>query len=110
MRPTLLSILVVIGPALSQAADQPLRIDQIKLPPGFQIEVYADHVKNARSLALGPEGVVFVGTRSAGNVYALVDSTRHNRADRVLVLASGLENPNGVAFHDGALYVAERSS
>ena len=86
-----------------------LHLDRIKLPPGFRIEVYAQQVKNAREMVLGPGGTLFVSTRREGNVYALLDSRRQNRADRVITLAKGLQNPNGVAFRDGALYVAERS-
>src|ERR1700674_1499434 len=81
-------------------------IERIKLPPGFKIEVYADKVENARSLALGDKGTVFVGTR-ANSVYALVDSNRDGKADQVVTIAAGLNAPNGVAFRDGALYVAE---
>jgi len=58
---------------------------------------------------LAPSGVLFVSTRRAGNVYAVVDSQHRGRADRVITLARGLENPNGVAIHNGALFVAERS-
>jgi glucose/arabinose dehydrogenase len=57
-------------------------------------------------MALGPDGVVFVGSRSAGKVYAVVDIDGDQRADAVHVLAEGLNNPSGVAFRDGALYVA----
>ncbi len=89
------------------AADLPLNL--IKLPPGFSIGVYADGVTNARSLALGDKGTVFVGTRSEGDVYALVDEDRDGRAERKYTIATGLNSPNGVAFRDGALYVAEIS-
>jgi glucose/arabinose dehydrogenase len=78
----------------------------IKLPPGFAIAVYAADVPNARQMALGPAGVVFVGSRSAGKVYAVVDRDGDQRADEVHVLASGLQMPSGIAFRDGALYVA----
>jgi len=102
-----LSIIVWCLPALAARAE--LHLDRIQLPPGFRIEVYADKVKNARQMTLGPSGIVFVSTRREGNVYALVDTGRKNQADRVVTLAKGLQNPNGVAFRDGALYVAERS-
>ena len=62
---------------------------------------------NARSLALGEGGTVFVGTRSEGSVYALVDGDADHKAEKVVRLADGLFAPNGVAFRDGALYVAE---
>jgi glucose/arabinose dehydrogenase len=86
-----------------------LHLDRIKLPPGFRIAVYAENVPNAREMVLAPSGVLFVSTRRAGNVYAVIDSERRNKADRVVTIARGLENPNGVAFRDGALFVAERS-
>lgn len=79
-------------------------LDEISLPQGFRITVYAADVPNARQMALGPPGVVFVGSRSEGKVYAVVDREGGNRA--VHVLASGLNQPSGIAFRDGALYVA----
>ena len=81
-------------------------IGDLTVPPGFRIGVYAAEVPNARQMALGPDGVVFVGSRSAGKVYAVVDIDGDQRADAVHVLAEGLDNPSGVAFRDGALYVA----
>ncbi len=81
-------------------------MSDISLPPGFRITVYAADVPNARQMALGPPGVVFVGSRSEGKVYAVVDRNGKGQADAVHVLASGLREPSGVAFRDGALYVA----
>jgi glucose/arabinose dehydrogenase len=80
----------------------------IKLPPGFKIEVYAENVPNARSMTLSPEGVLFVGTRES-RVYAVVDTNKDYKADNVITIASGLNSPNGVAFRNGSLYVAEIS-
>jgi glucose/arabinose dehydrogenase len=93
------------SPANAQGGALPL--DQIKLPPGFHIAVYAHPVSGARSLALGPKGTVFVGSINAGQVHALVDRDRDGTADAVIRLARGLNMPNGVAVRDGALYVAE---
>ena len=78
----------------------------ISLPPGFKIDVYAN-VPNARSMALSEEGILFVSTRSAGNVYAVLDTNGDHKADAVILIASGLNMPNGVALKDGDLYVAE---
>jgi len=86
-----------------------IRLDSIKLLPGFTIDVYADKVEGARSLALGPDGIVFVGSRSQGKVYALIDRNSDHHADEVAVIAKGLNSPNGVAYHNGSLYVAEIS-
>ena len=79
-------------------------LDELTLPPGFRIAVYAADVPSARQMALGPPGVVFVGSNAAGKVYAVVDRDGGNRT--VHVVASGLNMPSGIAFRDGALYVA----
>ena len=84
-----------------------VQLAKIKLPPGFQIAIYAEGVRNARSLTQSPGGTIFVGTDRAGSVYALRDDNKDGKADRVITVASGLNTPNGVAFRDGALYVAE---
>jgi len=81
-------------------------VGDITLPPGFRIAVYAAAVPNARQMALGPPGIVFVGSRAEGKVYAVVDRDGDQKADAVHVLASGLREPSGLAFRDGALYVA----
>ncbi|MBA3886844.1 MAG: sorbosone dehydrogenase family protein [Acidobacteria bacterium] len=85
------------------------QLSLIKLPDGFSIDVYASGVRNARQMALGDKGTLFVGSRTAGNVYAVVDKDGDHRADQVLTVASGLTSPSGLAFKDGALYVAEIS-
>jgi glucose/arabinose dehydrogenase len=87
-----------------------IQLDRIKLPPGFQIEVWAKDVQDARSLARSDDGkVVFVGNRQGKNVYALRDSNGDGKADQKFTLATGLRMPNGVAYKDGHLYVAEVS-
>jgi len=89
----------------AHAAFARLPVEAIRLPPGFEIGVFAADVPSARSLAHGEGGVVFVGTNSGGRVYAL--RYRGARATEVITLASGLDMPNGVALKGGALYVAE---
>ncbi len=88
--------------------DSPL-LNTIKLPAGFIISVWADSVDNARSLAMGAKGTIFVGNRQKDKVYALVDENNDGRADKKYIIARDLHMPNGVAFHNGALYVAEVS-
>ena len=90
---------LLVGAAGSASAQQ-LPLERIQLPPGFRIEVLAS-VPNARSLALGAKGTLFVGSRSGGAVHAVAPG------GRVFRIADGLNMPNGVAFHEGALYVAE---
>jgi glucose/arabinose dehydrogenase len=101
-----LYVAVVLFCPLVQA-NQTLPLEKITLPPGFKIQVYAEKVPNARSLALGANGTVFVGTRTEGKVYALVDRNHDQTADQIITIARGLRAPNGVAFREGALYVAE---
>lgn len=78
-------------------------LEDVSLPAGFSIEEYAD-VPNARSLALGENGTVFVSNRKAQSVYAVVAG---DDGTRTIELMKGLNAPNGIAMHDGDLYVAE---
>ena len=101
------ALFIVIGllASFNGSAQAELDLSDIQLPPGFSIEIWSDEVPNARSLALGDNGTVFVATRRDGRVYALLPN--ENTSPTVITLAKGLVMPNGVAFHDGDLYVAE---
>ena len=83
------------------------QLSKLKLPEGFLISFFATDVNNARSLALGDNGTVFVGNRKGKNVYALVDADGDGVAEKKYTVANDMNAPNGVAFHDGALYIAE---
>ena len=95
------------GPAAKGQSNLP--IGEIKLPPGFRIDVFAEDVPNARQMALSPKGILYVGSRENGSVHAVVDRDRDGRADQVIRIAHGLNMPSGLAWRDGALYVAEVS-
>jgi len=95
----------VAPPPIAAAVDK-LPTAKLKVPAGFNIEVYAAGMANARSLAEGDKGTVFVGSRLVGNVYAVANKDGKRS---VKVLASGLHRPNGVAFRNGTLYIAELS-
>lgn len=84
-------------------------LSKLKLPSGFEISIFAE-VNNARSLAISPSGTVFVGNRNGGKVYAVKDNNGDGKADVKYELASGLRMPNGVAFKDGDLYIADIST
>jgi glucose/arabinose dehydrogenase len=99
----LLSLLLMVWSLPLLAAPQ---LDKLTLPKGFHIALYADHVTDAREIALGTNGTVFVGSTDAGKVYALTDSNADGIADKVRVIASGLQSPMGVAFHRGDLYIS----
>ena len=91
--------------AASQSSAQSVPLDQIKLPPGFSIELVG-RVPNARAMTWGDKGTLFIGS-SAGNVYALTFAAP-NAGGPVTIhtIASGLRDPGGVAFQNGALYVS----
>ncbi len=94
-------------PAITEYS-QSLPLNTIKLPPGFKIEVFAE-VPDARSMAVSPSGIVYVGNKDEDKVYAVKDTNGDNKADKKWVIASKLNMPNGVAFHEGDLYIAEVS-
>ena len=91
------------GPALpTSMEDLQKNLKAVKLPKGFKIEVYAQGVPSARQMAWGDKGTLFVGSFSAGNVYAIT-----NDGKEVKTILKGMKMPTGLAFRDGALYVAD---
>lgn len=99
--------LLAASPAHSSPATDKV-LQNVRLPPGFVLEVYADNVPGARSMTLGKQGTLFVGTRT-DKVYAVDGALAGRQKPEVRVFASGLNMPNGVAYREGALYVAEIS-
>lgn len=89
-----------------EVAAEETEAGELNIPEGFTLSDFAE-VENARSLALSPSGTVFVGTRTLGSVFALKDTDGDGKADEKYELAKDLNSPNGVAFKDGDLYVAE---
>ena len=93
------------GPATGIAeAELAATMKKIKLPPGFKIEVWAPGVLQARQMAWGDKGTLFVGTFDLGNVYAITDKGGKREVKTVI---KGLKMPTGLAFQDGALYVVD---
>ena len=104
--PAAMKLAPVPAPPLPTPADK-VPVAQLKAPKGFNIEaLYASGMANARSLALSDKGTVFVGSRLQDKVYAI---TNKDGKRQVHVLVSGLYRPNGVAFKNGTLYIAELS-
>ena len=101
------------------ALDNPLDVNvedylnRIELPDGFSIAIYASGMDEARSMAIGDDGTLYVGTRGGqgeppiGKVYAIPNQDGDDEGDEVLTILEDLFYPNGLAFHDGDLYVAE---
>ena len=99
------STLHPFAPHMTGRAAKDLPVDKLKVPTGFKVEVWADGIPEARSLALGDKGTVFVSNRLAKDVYAVVDKGGTREVKTIL---KGLNAPNGIVFSKGTLYVAER--
>ncbi len=96
---------LTFGPATGISGAQLVaNLANIKLPPGFHISVYADHVLSARQMAWGDKGTLFVGSFSLGVVYAITDN---NGQKEVKTILKGLKMPTGIGFRNGTLYVAD---
>ena len=102
MRWARVGILLMLLAAPAGAQDTP-----IKLPPGFRLDTFSRDVPGARFMTLDPKGTLLVSLPRQGRVVALPDGDRDGRADRAVTVAEGLNRPHGLAFKDGALYVAE---
>jgi glucose/arabinose dehydrogenase len=105
----LVTLAAVVLAGQASQPQQALQLNQIKLPPGFTIDLYATGVPHAREMVMGSKGTLFVGTRDHNKVYAIVDRNNDQKADQVYTIAEGLKDPSGVAFRNGSLYVAEIS-
>ena len=79
-------------------------VDKLKVPSGFKVSLWASGIPNARVMTWGDKGTLFVSSRVAGNVYAVLDK---GGSREVKTIAKGLNQPNGIAFKNGALYIAE---
>ncbi len=79
-----------------------LPVETLRVPPGFRVELLTEAMPSAREMALSPAGILYVGSRT-GKVYALPLQVP---GATVRVVASGLEQPVGVAWRDGSLYVS----
>ena len=82
----------------------PAKLQDLHLPEGFSISLFAENVRTVRAMAYSPEGIVYAGSNDAGALYALPDRDHDGRADTVYTIAKGLTMPVGVAWHNGDLY------
>jgi glucose/arabinose dehydrogenase len=80
---------------------------EITVPPGFRIAVFAEKLGGARALAVDPAGVLLASVTAQGRIVALPDRRGSGRATDVVTVVKDLELPHGVAFRRGYLYVAE---
>ena len=81
-----------------------LPLHKIKLLRGFKISLYAYPVPNARAMVFSPKGILYVGSRKRGVVYAIQDKNNDKKADRIKIIARKLDQPVGVDYYQGDLY------
>ena len=101
----LLALLVHAG--FAYAGKTRFDLAQLKAPPGFHISVFAQDVDGARMMIFTPGGVLLVSEAGEGKVVALLDSKHVGKADKTVTVLQGLNEPHGLAFFEGKLYVAE---
>ena len=94
--------LLFLAPSLARSHDLPL--ETLRLPPGFQISVFAE-LTNPRQLAISDSGIVYAGSFRAGNLYGVIDADSDGTADKVVTIDRDLLLPTGVAVRNGDLYV-----
>ena len=99
--PHVFSLLLLV-PCFARSQDLPL--EALRLPPGFQISVFAE-LTNPRQLALSESGIVYAGSFRAGNLYGVIDANSDGSADKVVTIDRDLTLPTGIAIQDGDLYV-----
>ncbi|MFZ6766907.1 PQQ-dependent sugar dehydrogenase [Undibacterium sp. Di26W] len=88
-------------------ADTYPELKKFRLPVGFSISVYSDQLENARGMAVTASGIVFVGSRKVGKIYAVINSGKDSVPPKVVTVATGLDSPIGLTLLNGSLYVAE---
>ena len=89
-------------------AASPVQLDKIKLPKGFHIQLFTADVPRARAMCYSPSGVLYVGSWT-GNVYAVTDAAKDWKPEAVKIVATGLDMPVGVDFHNGDLYISSHT-
>ena len=100
-------LLFVVHAPLARAEKTRFDLAQLQTPPGFHISVFADQVDGARMMIFTPAGVLLVSQSGEGKVVALPDPKHTGKAAPPVTVLTGLNEPHGLAFHEGKLYVAE---
>src|SRR3981081_1336186 len=92
---------------IAQAEKSPFSLTRLKAPPGFHISVFAEGVDSARMMVFSPGGVLLVSESGEGKVVALPDPRHSGTAAKTATVLERLNEPHGLAFYEGKLYVAE---
>jgi glucose/arabinose dehydrogenase len=79
---------------------------KLVVPAGLQVGYFVRDLDGVRFMAVSPDGVLYATQPGRGRVVRLPDANRDGAADSVVVVVTGLNQPHGLAFHKGVLYVA----
>ena len=82
-------------------------LDELILPTGFEISIFADELDTPRQISETDNGYVIVGSKKGDKIYALYDNDFDGYAEKKILIADGLQNPTGVSIYNGDLYFAE---
>ena len=82
-------------------------VDKLNIPSGFKISIFADKLESPRQITETKSGFIIVGSKNGDKIFALFDGDRDGYAETKMTVASGLQNPTGVTYHNGDLYFAE---
>lgn len=83
----------------------PERMRAIKAPSGFTVTPFATGLKNARIIAVAPNGDVYLSRRDQGDVLLLKDANGDGRADGAPVTVANRAGAHGLAIRDNKLYL-----
>src|SRR5258705_371425 len=84
--------------------------DALRVPPGFKVGVFAEHLQGVRYMTLGPGNAIYASQPGSGLIVKLTDANRDGVADSVVTtVASGLKGPFGIAFRGDTMYVGAES-
>ena len=82
-------------------------LDNLNVPNGFEITVFADELDTPRQITETESGYIIVGSKKGDKIFALYDTNLDGYAEKKILIANGLQNPTGVSFYKGDLYFAE---
>jgi glucose/arabinose dehydrogenase len=83
---------------------------KLNLPPGFNVNVFADNLQHARFMALAPNGDVFLAEPNGGKITVLRDADKNGTAEIRETFATQLTRPFGLAFWKNYLYVGNNDA
>ena len=107
MKRKLFALLPLLVALSAHAEKTSFDLSKLKLPEGFHVAVFASDMDGARMLTFTPGGALLVSESGEGKVVALPDPKHTGKASRVVEVLTGLNEPHGIAFYEGKLYVAE---